>query len=346
MENRPKSGYHSSELKLLDNIIDSILNKTNIPGASMAVCFKERLVYERGHGYSKLNGNDTIAIQYNAVFRIASISKTITATTIMHLVERQKLALDDKIYNILKTDLSEIEITDDRIKDITIKDLLGHTGGWNRNISGDPGFNVLRMSVAMGDNPPGSELAVIRYMMGLPLDYTPGSQQVYSNFGYMILGRVIEIITGKPYEAYVLNQILRPNGITTMEIGAIVEDNLQENEVFYHDSRVYPSVLRGGGAVQAPFGAFNLKAMKAHGGWVSSASDLLRFITAVYGKSYRKDILLPESIQSMTRPLGNFKTMIHNTAWDGKYKTRTMNQSGFTGATFQALRPFSSIKAI
>lgn len=307
IERIPRSGNYVEELKILDNTIDSILAITKIPGASLAVAYKERLVYERGHGYAKLSGQDTIKLSHDSVFRIASISKTVTATAIMHLVKEQKLGLDSKVFDILNKDLSRSEIKDSQIYNITIKDLLSHTGGWNRNVSGDPTFNVLRMSNAMGYDPPGNELAVIKYVLGLPLDFEPGTEQVYSNFGYMILGRVIENITGQDYEVFVQKEILEPNNISTMQLGNILLKDRLQNEVFYHDSRTFPSVVKGQGIVLAPYGAFNLRAMKAHGGWVSSASDLLRFITSVNGMSYREDILFPKTIQDMTSAYGDFE---------------------------------------
>ncbi len=306
-EKTPRSGEYIKKLKLFDDTIDSILVRTKIPGASLAVSYKERLVYDRGHGFAQLNDQDTIPLTENSVFRIASISKPITAVAIMYLIEQQKLELGSKVYDILKMELPREEVIDPQIYDITIKDILSHTGGWNRNISGDPAFNVLRMSVAMGDDPPGNDLAVIKYMFRLPLDFKPGSEQVYSNFGYMILGRVIEKITGQDYEKFIQNEILKPNKINTMMLGRILLKDRQKNEVFYHDSRTFPSVVSGGGIVPAPYGAFNLKAMKAHGGWISSASDLLRFLTSVNGLSLRKDILPAQSIREMTNPYGSFE---------------------------------------
>jgi N-acyl-D-amino-acid deacylase len=135
-------------------------------------------------------------------------------------------------------------------------------------------------------------------MLGRPLDFTPGTKYAYSNYGYCVLGRIIAKAAGESYEAYVKSAILAPLGVTRMQIGASLESGRVAGEVRYYDRETATSVF-GGGNVPWPYGGFYLEAMDSHGGWIASAPDLLRFLTAVDGFPTRPDILQPQSIATM-----------------------------------------------
>ncbi len=72
-------------------------------------------------------------------------------------------------------------------------------------------------------------------MLGQPLDFDPGSQYAYSNFGYCVLGRIIEKVTGESYYDYVMENILRPAGATSMRLGKSLENEKYDGEVHYYD---------------------------------------------------------------------------------------------------------------
>ncbi len=96
---------------------------------------------------------------------------------------------------------------------ITIRQLLDHTGGRDRNKPNgglDPMFRPSIAAAAVGAPAPASAETVIRYMKGLPLDFDPGTRFVYSNFGHAILGRVIERLSSMSYEEYVRARMLQP----------------------------------------------------------------------------------------------------------------------------------------
>ena len=142
--------------------------------------------------------------------------------------------------------------------------------------------------------------------MGKPLDFDPGTRYVYSNFGYCLLGRVIEKVTGKSYEDFVRTSILAPLKIRDMHIGKTLEDGRRKNEVKYYAKGSGASVFGGnaGKKVRFPYGAWHLEAMDSHGGWVSSAVDLVRF-AAAFDDPARSPILKQATIQTMfERPKG------------------------------------------
>jgi N-acyl-D-amino-acid deacylase len=225
----------------------------------------------------------------------------------MTLVEKGRLRLDDKVMPFLD-DLPPAKgaRVDPRWDSITIRQLLNHSGGWNREKSDDPMFKTEDATRIFEKNErPASVESIIRYMKGRPLDFDPGTSHAYSNFGYALLGHVIERITGESYEEYVQHAVLEPAGIRGMAQGHTRFTERLPGEVKYYAPNkplMYPmvaSVYPGEAEVPRAYGGFYLEAMAAHGGWVSSAIDLLRFINVVDRRPGTPDILTRASIDSM-----------------------------------------------
>lgn len=278
-----------------DDAITAFMRRWNIPGASVAVAKDGKLILARGYGYADRNAGTPA--QPDSIYRIASISKTFTSAAILHLVEQGKLSLDDNFLDIL-TQYQLPPGADQRLRAVTIRNLLQHSGGWDATAY-DPMFDSVKIANALHVPAPANADNIIRYMMGRQLDFAPGTSFHYSNFGYCILGRVIEKVTGQSYETYMRNEILAPMGIHAMRIGASLQSGRAPGEVYYHDSSTMSSVFPGGGHVPTPYGGFYLEAMDSHGAWIASAIDLTRFTTAIDG--HRGTALLsPASLQQMT----------------------------------------------
>ena len=306
----PTTGVAVPGMASFDRVIPELMKVWGIPGGAVAVVKDGRLVYARGYGYADVAAQQPV--EPDALFRIASVSKPITAAAILKLVEEGRLSLDAKAYPMLPhlTPLPG-KTVDPRIYDVTVRQLLWHTGGWDRNRPGgfDPMFRSVEAAQAAGTTAPASAETVMRYMLGFPLDFAPGTKYAYSNFGYAILGRIVERASGLPYEQYVRSAVLAPAGASRTAVGRTLESGRLPGEVRYYDPAAGPSVFPGGGVVPLPYGAFYFEAMDAHGGWVSSTVDLLRFLTAVDGLPARPDVLSPASIAAMTaQPPG---------IWDG-----------------------------
>ncbi len=299
-----QTGQQVPELVNFDAAMLNLLNTYNVPGGQLAITYQGRLVYNRGFGVANTSTMDPV--QPDNIFRIASISKPITSIAIMQLIENGFLNLNDTVFgpNGILNDSIYSTILDARIYNITLENLLNHSGGWDRNISGDPMFNSYVIATTMGVSPPADAVSVIRYMLANQnLNFTPGTQYQYSNFGYCILGRVIEKISGLSYEDYVRNNILLPLNITDMRLGLNLEANRWPLEVNYYDYPGAPyalSVYDNSTSVAWPYGGFNIEAMDAHGGWVCSASNLCKLLTVVDGFNSVPDILLPSTINMMT----------------------------------------------
>jgi N-acyl-D-amino-acid deacylase len=229
------------------------------------------------------------------------VSKPVTAAAVLRLVEQGRLSLDARAFALLPhlTPLPGATV-DPRLATVTVRHLLEHSGGWDRDATFDPMFRSTEIATATGTPAPASADAIIRYMLGQPLSFDPGTRYAYSNFGYAVLGRIIERITGASYAQFVQEAVLAPAGVTRMRLGRSLHGDRAPGEVHYYDRATVNSVFPGGGAVPVTYGGFNLEAMDAHGGWVASVVDLLRFETAVDGLPLRPDVLTSASIEIMT----------------------------------------------
>ncbi len=299
-----QTGTPIPQLAHVDVAVVNFMQQWNLPGGSVAIVKDGRLVYARGFGMANRETNELVQPHHR--FRIASVSKPITAAAIMKLMEEGKVRLADKIFGAegILNDSIYATINDARVRDITVQHLLQHTAGWNLYTSGDPMFKALEIAQAMQVAPPPAPETIIRYMLARPLDFAPGTQFQYSNFGFLILGRVIEKLSGMRYEEYVNSAILQPANATGFKLGKNLLEDRAENEVKYYDFPNAPferSVYGTGAFVPRTYGGFNIEAMDAHGGWIASATDLLRFLVAVDGFNTKPDILSQSSITAMTK---------------------------------------------
>jgi CubicO group peptidase (beta-lactamase class C family) len=302
----PMTGFAAPGLESLDQSIANIMRAYQVPGGAFALAKDGRLLHARGYGLACQESRE--AVRPDSLFRIASVSKPVTAVAILKLVEEGQLGLDDKVFQILDhlQPVGEEEM-DPRFQDITIRHLLEHSAGWDREWSFDPMYSPRPAGHLPDDQRPASSEAIIRYMLGVALDFTPGTRHAYSNLGYCVLSQVIEKVTGQPYESYVRAKVLAPIGIRRMRIGGSLLDERFTDEVCYYDypgARDVRSLFPGGPmTVPQPYGSMNLQATAANGGWIASAMDLVRFALAVDGQPSPPDILKPETIEMMvSRP--------------------------------------------
>ncbi len=293
----PAAPFHAFDQVFLDLLAD-----WDLPGGAVALVKDGRLVLRRGYGLADVEADE--ATRWQDRFRVASVSKPITAAAVMSLVEEGLLDLDEPAFALLD-DLPAADpaAEDPRLAQVTIRDLLQHSGGWDRDASFDPMFFSTQIATAMGVEAPAEAETIVRYMRNVPLDFDPGTAYAYSNFGYCVLGRIIERVAGAPYAEVVRERILDPAGIESMALGrSLLEDRLT-GEVRYYGAPgqgVAPSVFPGEGMVPLEYGSFYLEAMDSHGAWVASAPELARFVEAVDGRPDFADVLTPSAIDAMT----------------------------------------------
>jgi len=315
-----QTGIPAGSMSQCDAQMQTFLNNYQIPGATFAITKNGKLIYMRAFGTANQAGTELT--QPFHMFRIASVSKPITSVAIMKLIENGQLSLSDKVFGpggILNADpyFANTNVTDQRVYNITIQNLLEHTAGWNRNLPMPPGplspypwgyshsdpiSFPLHVTQTLGEANPVTRRAMIKFSIQKGLDFTPGTAHNYSNVGYLVLGEVIEKKSGMTYENYVKQNIFAPLGIYDIRLGKNLLADKQEREGEYISPSTTLSAYGTGQPVPWQYGGWSIEAMDAHGGWIATARDLVRLLTAVDGFPTRPDILTPSTIQTMTTP--------------------------------------------
>ncbi len=302
---QPKGAH--PKLAAYDDLMTRFMREHKPPGAALAVAYRGRLVYARGFGHADLEKQEPV--HPSSLFRIASISKPFTAAAVLHLVEKGRVKLNDKVFKVLDIEphLEPGTRVDPRIFDIEVQHCLHHTAGWDRDNSFDPmsAATAEELARALKVRLPIIPRQIIRYTMGKRLDFAPGTALAYSNFGYCVLGRVIQAVSKLSYHDYVTQQVLKPLGIRHMRLGKNLLQDRAENEVKYYDSgKRTGRAISGpniGKLAPLPYGVECIETMDANGGWIASAVDLVRFAVA-FDDPKTCRVLNPASIQTMLAP--------------------------------------------
>jgi CubicO group peptidase (beta-lactamase class C family) len=276
-----RHGFIPSELDAMNKVATDFMAKYDVPGMSVAIARQGRLVFAQGYGLAdKAAGTN---VTPSSLFRIASVTKPITSVTLFRLIEQGKLSLSDTVFGpgaLLGTTYGT-QPYGPNIEAITLQELMEHTGGGWPNDASDPMFSQPALSQAQ----------LISWVLdNRPLDHVPGTYYAYSNFGYCLLGRVIEHVTGLSYHDAVQQQVLTHCGVTDMFLAGNTLADRGPGEVVYYG--------QGG---EDPYG-MRIDRMDSHGGWVATATDLARFAVHVDGFPTVPDILSQATIATMTTP--------------------------------------------
>jgi CubicO group peptidase (beta-lactamase class C family) len=281
-----------------------LLKRWFIPGSTVAIAKNGKIIYSRGFGYSDINTRTKMTP--DTLMRIASISKAITAVAALKLCEEGKLSLDAKVIPLMKVKPFD-DHPDALVNNITLRQLLQSTGGWDRSLSGDPMFAPLARDAASQCSPTlrPTRDSIIQYWIGKKLDSIPGTRFSYSNFGYSIIGKLIETVSGMKYEDYVRTVILKPMNLDGMRTGKTLE--LAAGETTYYpfagqeeNVSLFPNFR---GKVPLPYGGdFALEAMAADTGWIASSQDLVRFVSAMAGDGISPPINQQSIVTMLQRP--------------------------------------------
>jgi CubicO group peptidase (beta-lactamase class C family) len=252
-----------------------------VPGLSLAVSRNDRLVYSAAAGWADAARTKPLTLSHR--LRIASCSKPLTAITLLRLREAKLLGdLDAPVFGAegLLAGTYGVPQFEGKPANITVRQLLQHTsGGWG-NKSQDPMFVYHDLEL---------DAILSQTVKSRPLEHAPGTHYEYSNFGYAVLGRVIEKLTGTNYEAAVRQWVLKPCGAETMRMAAARGAPLETTESYYF-----------GAGREKPY-SVRPEIMQAHGGWASTPLELLRVVDRVDGHGEAEDILSPETLRTMTR---------------------------------------------
>ena len=284
-------GMSARRLAVIDDIVEEGLRDKKLPGAVVLIGYQGRVVYRKAFGQRQLEPT-TQAMTLDTLFDLASLTKPIaTGTSIMQLIEAEKLGLDDPVAKHLPA------FGNHGKEVITVRHLLTHQGG-------------LIADNSMKDYADGREQALERLMALEPLA-APGERLIYSDVGFIVLGELVAAVSGQPLEEYTHTHIFEPLGM---------------HETMYRPTslpadRFAPTEQRDGhwmrGEVHDPR-AFALGGVAGHAGLFSTADDLARYAQALLngGQLGEARILRPETVQRMTSPQTVPGGGIRGLAWD------------------------------
>lgn len=277
----PTTSFDTSELKNMEDFAEAYLRKYRVPGISLSISKDGSLKYSKAFGFADPMKKEPLTTKHR--FRIASLSKSITSVCIFRLIEQAKLSLTDKVFGksgLLAERFNKVR-KNTYLEEVSIEHLLTHrVGNWD-NEDDDPMFLNNKMT---------HDELIYWTLERRVLTRHPGIDYKYSNFGYCLLGRVIEEVTKKSYEDAASDLVFKPCGMTSLDLTGNTLKERRPFEVIYCDQNGYD-----------PYG-FNFRRMDSNGGWISTSEDLARFLVHVDGFPTKPDILNSDSINVMTTP--------------------------------------------
>lgn len=267
----------------LDAAMAPFMAANGITAATVAVARDGIMLAERGYGHR--DSARQVPLPANALFITASIVKPVTAAAIQKLARARKLALSDHVFctgsnapcwlaPALQPDSPDL-----RIAAITIAQLLEHQGGWDAEISGDPMVSEFGIQQALGLAAPPQQDDIIRFVMRQQLDFAPGTRTAYSNFGYLLLGQIIEKASESGYIQYVQEAIMGPLGIAETDFDgmrSLLRDH-HPREPNYMTTVMAPSVFVPGTIVNALDGAVRAENWASAGATIATAKAMTLF---------------------------------------------------------------------
>ncbi|MFW5748761.1 MAG: serine hydrolase domain-containing protein [Chloroflexota bacterium] len=238
------------------------------PGAAVAVVEGDTVVHRAGYGLANLEWG--IPAAADTVFPIASITKTFTAAAIMMLVERGQLRVDDRIIDYLPDFHTSGH-------DVRLHHLLTHTSGVH-NSNEDPGFARL-MRIER------SPQEVMQAASKVPFDFAPGQRYHYCGTGYVLLGLVIERVTGQAYAEWLAQNILEPLDMRQTRL--------------LDDRAIIPRLASGYMPGPCPAVPMSTLRLFASGGLASTVDDLVKWDIALR----QGRLLSADTLARMTQPV-------------------------------------------
>ena len=246
--------------RVIDNILSDQFKETD-PGCAVLVARQGQIVYEKSFGTADLELN--VPVKPNMIFRLGSMTKQFTSVAILQLMEQGKLSLQDSIQKFIKG-------FPYKGYKITIENLLTHTSG----IKDYTQLDIQDPFIRRKDFTP---IEVINLFKDEPLEFEPGTKFKYSNSGYFLLGFIIENISGKKYQDYIQDNIIKPLGLTN---------------TFYDDvTQIIPNRVKGykkEGSIYENADYQSTTIPFAAGSLISNVEDLYKWHQALYNYTLLK----------------------------------------------------------
>lgn len=284
-QDQPSADLSRGSKADLEGRVAALLARWPSAGLAAAVVRKGAADWFLGHGVADIESGTPITT--DTVFRVGSLTKTVTAVAVMQLWEQGRVDLDAPANQYLR--MFQLIPADRRFRPATIRHLLTHTAGigyWRRlSDARHPGFGS-------GDTARSAPLLADYYRTGLLVEVEPGTKWAYTNHGFAALGQVVEDVTGEPFDQYLRASVFDPLGMdhTDLVRSARVRGRLASGYV-----------MRSHGlAAVADFAVPTAAGCGAY----STPGDIARYIAALLqgGTNHHGSVLKPETVASMFEP--------------------------------------------
>ncbi len=337
------TGPDAPALAAFDERAREFMHAAGVSAGQLAVSLRGRLVFN--HAYT--NGAEHPTVETTNLFRIASCSKLFTCAAIETLRASGQLDMKTRVFPLLDIHAPGVpgQRPPQHINDITVQNLVDHSGGWNDHgaftakngqkipsSNWDPVFGIRKIAQELRLSGLPTKMDMARYMYGQPLQFAPGTQNFdttsgnsYSNIGYMLLGLVVEKVSGRSYIEFVRAVPLAHDGTSDVYLAHTAARERMPREVWYEDGGTGPSALFPfkDVIVPNPYGGegYVTELMDSGGGLATTAGTLARFIGqhATWGLggrapgAERSGSMAGTSSYAMSRPNGVDCAFIFNT---------------------------------
>ena len=268
--------------------MEKYLHSNEMAGAALIVSKFTDEVYRNKWGYADIEGKTPT--QYDTIYRLASMTKPITAVAIMQLIEQGKLKLEDPISKFLN------EYEKPEVSALTVRDLLSHSSGMGM---GPVGLEFANKSIDKNDN---LEIRVRKWSK-MPLDFQPGTETGYSPLvGFDILGRLTEVISGMDYQEYLRSKIFQPMGIKDITFQLSEEQHTRAAKLYSSENNKHVLIPEGDSLWQEVNPGF-AGYFSGAAGLSGSVEDYHKFTSMLANNGEWKGvrILAPETVYTMQK---------------------------------------------
>lgn len=313
--------FDETQMSGIREIVEKEIRDGRIPGAVVLVGSRDKVMYREAFGYRSLIPEKDLMTE-DSVFDLSSLTKVVATTTaVMQLVEKGKLLLDKPVVYYWP------EFRRNGKAGITVRQLLTHYSG-------------LRADLDMRRKWSGGREALKRIIAEKTVSL-PGSQFLYSDINFIILGELVQRVSGLPLDVYCAKHIFRPLGMkdTSFLPDSSVRGRIAPTEYVDSEERILH------GEVHDPT-ARRMGGVAGHAGLFSSADDLSVFVRMLldHGREGDSTILSPLSVKKMTTPQSPpGKTILRGLGWDIKspfsscrgtlFPVGSFGHTGFTGTS-------------
>lgn len=303
LANTPVTGMPVPELAVFDQMMVDFMEDNGIEAGLLGIMKDGVIVYQRGFGWK--DPGHTQVLRHDAVMRIASATKPFTAAAIQKLYASGALDPCDPVFDLGQPgggilpyavfDGSDFvqypNVPDSRMQQITVQQILSHTSGLPTNNANDPMFREVAIADDFNDAgyatsyPPG-RVRTTQWVLGTTLASNPGNTYAYSNFGFQVLGQVVEAVSGMSHIDFIKQNVMGP--IDWMPVSEIVygrtfENELDPREPWYDNYEMAQNVFDPDGPqVRRPHGGYHHELHFASGALVVSTTAMLHLAETYY----------------------------------------------------------------